>query len=660
MAAAASARARDDAVLGATLKSFGTKGDGVADDSRAWAAALAATAGRTLYAPAGTYRLNSSITIPANTTVIMHRGARFSHARGASVTNNGVLIWEGGGATDPSGRTLDTVRGQLIDQRNGSGPILPSEHTELVWNMDLVVNDGVDVCAGTNGQTKSNGRFVKHMFGGAGMSGGRHAIYGVAHLTGTSRRTNPDRNYVAIQGHAIAGAHDNGTAQDKQGALFGLASVAHLGAKATHFLNVTACEFNTLVEAGTAPGYRAGIQIASRDEDRGVTYDCMIGLSDIASNANGLWTHGILVGPMNSKHPLRSDGTILKTVGSSTIATGIDLSSYTVTDSVVKSSKASLQDGFLVLTATNSSIEMGNPREPNAPYLDFHSSGQPVDYDVRIQATGGARAPGSGTLNLVAASVQTRRLQPAADNHFTLGSASMRWSEIFAANGTINTSDARKKENFRSIDAAQAERFLAALKPVRYRFKDYTVPDVVETETVDMPVMRDEEYFEDRVEYGESGEPRVVRKKLVRQVVVTKAIPVVDEDGQPVMEDYIRYAVDGSGNLIQGSDGKPIAIGLGRRPATKEVTVTERKPVARCVREEVVKTHRRTHWGLLAQDVERALAACGLSSRDFGGFVYDPEADLYGLRYDQFIAPLIAAVNGLAERVRRLEAQNAS
>jgi hypothetical protein len=88
------------------------------------------------------------------------------------------------------------------------------------------------------------------------------------------------------------------------------------------------------------------------------------------------------------------------------------------------------------------------------------------------------------------------------------------------------------------------------------------------------------------------------------------------------------------------------------------VPVTEKRPVTQCVREEMVKTHKRTHWGLVAQDVEKALAACGMSSQDFGGFVYDPEADLYGLRYDQFIAPLIAAVKGLAERIGRLEASS--
>jgi len=62
------------------------------------------------------------------------------------------------------------------------------------------------------------------------------------------------------------------------------------------------------------------------------------------------------------------------------------------------------------------------------------------------------------------------------------------------------------------------------------------------------------------------------------------------------------------------------------------------------------------HYGLLAQEVAEALASAGVSG--FGGLVLaDPDdpASPQGLRYDQFLAPLIAAVQALAVRVRALE-----
>lgn len=48
-------------------------------------------------------------------------------------------------------------------------------------------------------------------------------------------------------------------------------------------------------------------------------------------------------------------------------------------------------------------------------------------------------------------------VQPGADNAATLGSASKRWSEVFAANGTINTSDAREKTAVRSLTIPEIE-----------------------------------------------------------------------------------------------------------------------------------------------------------------------------------------------------------
>jgi hypothetical protein len=63
----------------------------------------------------------------------------------------------------------------------------------------------------------------------------------------------------------------------------------------------------------------------------------------------------------------------------------------------------------------------------------------------------------------------------------------------------------------------------------------------------------------------------------------------------------------------------------------------------------------RTHYGLIAQDVAEAAASLGV---DFGGHVLaDPSdpASQQALRYDQFIAPLVKAVQELAERVDRLE-----
>jgi hypothetical protein len=124
-------------------------------------------------------------------------------------------------------------------------------------------------------------------------------------------------------------------------------------------------------------------------------------------------------------------------------------------------------------------------------------------------------------------------LRPASDNAVSLGASNARWSAIWSATGTIQTSDAREKTDIASSDLGLD--FILALNPVRYRYV----------------------------------------------------------------------------------------------------------------------TGKRTHYGLLAQDIAKAL-----NGREFAGHILadpsDPDS-AQGLRYDSFIAPMIAAVQELARRLGAVE-----
>lgn len=68
----------------------------------------------------------------------------------------------------------------------------------------------------------------------------------------------------------------------------------------------------------------------------------------------------------------------------------------------------------------------------------------------------------------------------------------------------------------------------------------------------------------------------------------------------------------------------------------------------------------RTHYGFLAQQVAEAVMRCG--ARDFGGHVLSDPGDAdsrQALRYDQFVAPLVAAIQALAQRLDALETASA-
>jgi len=76
----------------------------------------------------------------------------------------------------------------------------------------------------------------------------------------------------------------------------------------------------------------------------------------------------------------------------------------------------------------------------------------------------------------------------------------------------------------------------------------------------------------------------------------------------------------------------------------------------------------RKHYGLISQDVLETLKHFGISSADFGGFILDKgedpmtkePIDRYGLRYMEFIAPLIRAVQELHAEVQELRAKLAN
>jgi hypothetical protein len=155
---------------------------------------------------------------------------------------------------------------------------------------------------------------------------------------------------------------------------------------------------------------------------------------------------------------------------------------------------------------------------------------------LKVSPNGGAWIEALSVNNATGAIAVAATLRPAADNVASLGTSGARWSAVWAATGTIQTSDERQKTDIAPGDLGLD--FIMALEPVRYRWKD------------------------------------------------------------------------------------------GARP----------------------------HQGLLAQQVRAALDGLGIA--DFAGHVKadpaDPESE-EGLRYAEFVAPLIAAVQELARRVEALE-----
>jgi len=93
---------------------------------------------------------------------------------------------------------------------------------------------------------------------------------------------------------------------------------------------------------------------------------------------------------------------------------------------------------------------------------------------LKVSPDGGSWVEALAVDNATGAVTVGGALRPAADNTATLGASGARWSAVWAATGTIQTSDARQK-----TDIAPSELgldFLLALEPVRYRWKDGARP----------------------------------------------------------------------------------------------------------------------------------------------------------------------------------------
>jgi len=105
------------------------------------------------------------------------------------------------------------------------------------------------------------------------------------------------------------------------------------------------------------------------------------------------------------------------------------------------------------VSANSGTVDLGNIGNNASAILNFHSSGNAsLPYDARIYSATSSgvttlRIQPAGTGNVILHS----RTYPSDDNSLDLGISSNRWANIYAGNGTIQTSDERLKSNISGI-----------------------------------------------------------------------------------------------------------------------------------------------------------------------------------------------------------------
>jgi hypothetical protein len=113
--------------------------------------------------------------------------------------------------------------------------------------------------------------------------------------------------------------------------------------------------------------------------------------------------------------------------------------------------------------------------------IQFYQAGVDIGYGIDAFYTGGQmnfNVPAGSTFDFqINATLITRfdstGILPGSDNTYDLGGASSRWDDIYATNGTIQTSDIRQKQDIEELN--EAERLVAMKAKTllrKYRWKD--------------------------------------------------------------------------------------------------------------------------------------------------------------------------------------------
>lgn len=255
---------------------------------------------------------------------------------------------------------------------------------------------------------------------------------------------------------------------------------------------------------------------------------------------------------------------------------------------------------------------------------------------------------------------------PGLDNVYTIGRSGARWSAVWSANGTIQTSDLTDKREVAEIEPNQARAFVAGLRGISFRWieggmEPVEVDDGVEayedevqvacTEWVDVPVTElvDEVSVDEKFEVADGlavQRLRSVVKRVERPIL--DEFPVVNERGEAVMVDV--------------SEGGKV---IGQRQATIKVQRTRKELVQRTRMEKVTLERprkktiyqpvpgKRLHFGFGAQDIEQLYRKVGLP--DFGGHVIGEDGK-QALRVDQivpFLATALKAEMAANEQLRK-------
>jgi hypothetical protein len=488
-----------------SVKDFGAVGDGVADDTVAIQAAV--DAHDDVEFPTGTYlitapiRISRAVTIEADQEVTLRASSSFT---GINVTRNSLPFVLEAMFAIFTGNTIDTTVGSRIGENGvsvkiGNFTVDCDNNCEYgIWiercpgaNISIDVTDcvnGVYVGPYCWGAMLNNNRIFrcvnKAIFLGVGANGVsvlQPEIWGETVTTSVGIESNGNNNGVLISGGYIESCVTGVYLQPDSGphTIVGVdfevisqhcirGNKSGGESRSMGPVTVQNCYLDSVDANIYNKGYRfivSGNRFRDPSTTTGSHYASVDGESIFLLEANSYDTSGGVTIPENldgTNHVTSEyiDGTLFsitnkkRTEPSGAYGTGWGLYNYTSVDQplILSSSEEfqnSRQGGPTLLYSSRWRVQV-NETETNPNPAILYTAG------ISLQSLGGVRS-----------------FTPISNNSHTLGNASFRWSEVFAISGTINTSDANKKQQIRSLndqEKAVALRIKGLIKA--YKFND--------------------------------------------------------------------------------------------------------------------------------------------------------------------------------------------
>ena len=285
---------------------------------------------------------------------------------------------------------------------NGTGSQTGSASADFAYNSIIISDDGLKL---NLPGVYTYGEYVGLTVGSTNAFGPKVAIRGLVNYGAVGGKTQGD--LIGVSGWAISNQPNGGaslTSSGAAGTLYGMEAIGWAFSGATNYLVVSGGEADANINTGATALHRWGWSIVGNGAVRGANTDAALHIG--AATATGAFTNAIMLTNTNGQATLPTSGAVLATDGSTnTIATGIDLSPYTITGNFLKG-----PNGFAVTGAGNIVTSGWTPYTPavaagSGTITTYTASGryQVVGKTVAFTMTINITTNGSGATSIIAA-----------------------------------------------------------------------------------------------------------------------------------------------------------------------------------------------------------------------------------------------------------------